>query len=104
MVTTVHEKHSCCDISRTKYHQIDHLSSELLPFSLPALFFQGSWAHRQILTGLTLRGDDLPVARLGYFTVLLLSERFLLSPLPTRSDEKMAVIVTHMADGKCMLI
>lgn len=89
-----------------KRHWIDHLSSELLPFALPHLFFQGSSVYLLIHTGLTLNGNHLPVARLGCFTMLLLTEHFLPSPLPTRSNgnEKMAVIVTHMADGKWMLI
>lgn len=107
LVTTVREKHFCCDISCTKHHRIDHLCSELLPFFLcPICSSRAARCTGWSLPGLTLNGDHLPVTRLGCFTALLLTECFLLSPLPTRSNrnEKMAAIVTHMAGGKWIRI
>lgn len=75
-MSAVHKKCLCCDSSCTKHHQTDDLSSELLAGSLPHLVSRAA-LHRS-----HSGRDCVPVARLGYLTVLLLTERFLLSPSP----------------------
>lgn len=94
-MSAVHEKCLCCDSSCTKHHRTDHLSSELLPGSLPHLVFQGCSAQVSLWMG----WDGLFVARLGYLTALLLTEHFLLSPSPAGSNrnQKMVEAVTRTA-------
>lgn len=69
-------------------------------FPLPHLFLQGSSVHRLIHTGLTERRPS----RCHQAWSLHCAVPCFLPCLPGETEEKMAVIATHVVDGKWMLI